>query len=77
MQIGAKGDEDLHLVTYDIGNGKYTDRGAVYYPDGGRPTWVNSIAVGRDGAAYTLARITEAGKTRTDLVKIPGPPMAR
>jgi len=66
----AKGLEDLHLVTYDILTGKYRDRGAVYYADGQRPLYVNSIAVGRDGTVYTLARVTENGRTRTDLVSI-------
>ncbi len=67
----AKGMEDLHLITYDIPTGKYLDHGAVYYPDGQRPYYVNSIAIGDDGTVYTLARITENGKTRTDLISIP------
>ncbi len=69
----AKGLEDLHLVTYDIPTGKYLDHGAVFYPDGQRPLYVNSIAIGKDGTVYTLARITEGGKTRTDLISFPGP----
>jgi len=67
----AKGLEDLHLVTYDIPTAKYTDHGAVFYKDGQRPLYVNSIAVGKDGTVYTLARITEHGHTRTDLIAIP------
>lgn len=67
----AKGLEDLHLVTYDIKTNQYTDNGAIFYPDGQRPLYVNSIAVGKDGTVYTLARITENGFTRTDLVRIP------
>ncbi|HWK07958.1 MAG TPA: hypothetical protein VNS58_30225 [Puia sp.] len=66
----AKGLEDLHLVTYDIPAGKYRDRGAIFYADGQRPLYVNSIAVGQDGTVYTLARITENGKSRTDLVSV-------
>ena len=66
----AKGLEDLHLVTYDIPTGKIKDHGAVFYKNGDRPLYVNSIAVAKDGTVYTLARITENGKTRTDLVKI-------
>jgi hypothetical protein len=66
----AKGLEDLHLVTYDIPTGKYRDHGAIFYADGQRPLYVNSIAVGKDGTVYTLARVTEKGKTRTDLVSI-------
>jgi hypothetical protein len=69
----AKGLEDLHLITYDIPAGRYLDHGAVFYPDGQRPLYVNSIAIGDDGTVYTLARITENGKTRTDLISFPGP----
>jgi hypothetical protein len=69
----AKGLEDLHLVTYDVPTGRYLDHGAVFYPDGQRPLYVNSIAIGDDGTVYTLARITENGKTRTDLISFPGP----
>jgi sugar phosphate isomerase/epimerase len=73
----AKGLEDLHLVTYDIPTARYADHGAILYKDGQRPLYVNSIAVGKDGAVYTLARITERGHTRTDLIRIPAPPTAR
>lgn len=69
----AKGLEDLHLITYDITTGRYLDHGTVFYPDGQRPLYVNSIATGNDGTVYTLARITENGKTRTDLISFPGP----
>jgi len=69
----AKGIEDLHLVTYDIPTRKYFDHGAIFYDNGDRPTYVNSIAVGKDGTVYTLARITENGQTRADLISIPGP----
>jgi hypothetical protein len=66
----AKGLEDLHLITYDIVDGRTTDHGAVFYEDGQRPLYVNAIALGLD---YTLPRITELGKTRSDLVAFPGP----
>jgi len=69
----AKGLEDLHLITYDIPTGRYEDHGAVFFPDGQRPLYVNSIAVGNDGTVYTLGRITENGRTRTDLISFPGP----
>lgn len=69
----ARGLENLHLVTFHIPEGKYTDHGPVFYPDGSRPTYVNSIAVGRDGNVYTLARFEHEGKTIQDLVKIPDP----
>jgi hypothetical protein len=66
----AKGLENLHLVTYDIPKREYRDRGAVFYPDGQRPLYVNSLAIGRDGTAYFLARITARGHTRSDLVSV-------
>lgn len=69
----AKGMENLHLVTYDIPTSKYEDHGPIFYPDGQRPLYVNSIAVGLDGDVYALARITEKGKTRSDLIRIPNP----
>jgi hypothetical protein len=69
----AKGLEDLHLVTYDIETREYTDNGAVFYENGQRPLYVNAITVGKNGMVYTLPRITENGKTRSDLVAFPGP----
>lgn len=69
----SKGTENLHLITYNIPTGKYTDHGSVFYANGQRPAYVNSIAVGKDGTVYTLARITENARTRTDLISIPGP----
>jgi hypothetical protein len=69
----SKGIENLHLITYDIPSGKYADHGPIFYADGQRPAYVNSIAVGKDGTVYTLARITQSGRTRTDLISIPGP----
>ncbi len=67
----AKGLEDLHLVTYDIPTSRYIDHGAIFFADGQRPLYVNSIAVGKDGTVYTLGRITVDGHTRTDLIAIP------
>lgn len=66
----AKGLENLHVVTYNIKEGLYKDHGPVFYEDGGRPTYVNSIAVGNDGNIYTLARFLHNGKEIEDLVKI-------
>jgi hypothetical protein len=68
----AKGQENLHLVTYDLRKGEYTDHGAIFLENGDRPTYVNSIAVGKDGTVYTLCRVTERGARRTDLVSIGG-----
>jgi len=67
----SKGIEDLHLVTYDIPTAKLVDHGAIFFADGQRPAYVNSIAVGNDGTVYALSRITRNGKTRTDLMSVP------
>lgn len=69
----AKGLENLHLITYHISTRRYQDHGPVFYADGSRPTYVNSIAVAGDGHVYTLARFEYDGKTIQDLVKIPDP----
>ena len=66
----AKGLEDLHLVTYDIEAGVSKDRGAIYYPNGQRPLYVNSLCIGLDGTAYFMARITEKGQTHSDLISV-------
>lgn len=69
----AKGLEDLHLITYDITTGQYLDHGAIFYPDGERPLYVNSIAVGKDGTVYSMGRIKRDGKVVTDLFSVPNP----
>jgi hypothetical protein len=69
----AKGLENLHLVTYHLPSRQYTDHGPIFYEDGNRPTYVNSIAVGPQGQVYTLARFEHAGRIIQDLVKIAGP----
>lgn len=67
----SKGRENVHLITYDIPTARYADHGPIFLANGDRPAYVNSIAVGEDGAVYTLSRITEGGHTRTDLISIP------
>jgi hypothetical protein len=69
----SKGEEDLHLITYDIPSGKYTDQGAIFFANGERPAYVNSIAVGKDGTVYALSRVNENGQSRTDIISVPGP----
>jgi len=69
----SKGAENLHLITYHIPTSKYVDNGPIFFQDGQRPSYVNSIAVGRDGTVYALSRITQNGRTRTDLISIPRP----
>ncbi|MCF3108738.1 hypothetical protein LL912_08105 [Niabella sp. CC-SYL272] len=65
----ARGPENLHLVTYHIPSEAYRDHGPVFYADGGRPAYVNAIAVSADGYIYTIARVTRAGKTVSDLIR--------
>jgi len=69
----AKGLEDLHLVTYHIPTGRCKDQGAIYYPNGERPLYVNSIAVGKDGSVYSLARVPDKSRVRADLFCVKGP----
>jgi hypothetical protein len=66
----AKGLENLHLITYDIATNTYQDHGAIFYKNGDRPLYVNSIAVDTLGNVYTLARINREGRMVTDLIKI-------
>lgn len=66
----AKGLENLHQVTYHIPSGAYTDHGPIFYENGHRPLYVNSIAVAQNGTIYTLARIDRNGGTVTDLIRI-------
>lgn len=69
----ARGLENLHLITYNLSRQHYQDHGPIFYTDSTRPTYVNSIAVGADGAVYTLARFEHNGREIQDLVKIPNP----
>jgi len=69
----SKGIEDLHLITYIIPENKYTDNGAIFYSSGERPSYVNSIAVDKNGVVYTQARIPENGHERIELISVSGP----
>lgn len=69
----AKGVENLHLVSWHIPSAKYSDHGPVLLENGQRPEYVNSIAIAKDGTVCALSRVTENGRTRTDLISFPGP----
>jgi hypothetical protein len=69
----SKGVENLHLITYDIPRRKYRDHGPIFFENGDRPAYVNSIAVGKDGTVYTLSRVKRNGRTLTDLISVRGP----
>ena len=74
IEMGAaRGLENLHLVTYNIPDHHYIDHGPVFFEDGTPPTYVNSIAIGKNGNVYTLGRFEHDGKIVEDLVKIPDP----
>lgn len=66
----ARGIENLHLITYHLPTRRYRDHGAIFYADGTRPTYVNSIAVSDAGEVYMLARYEYNGRVIQDLVKI-------
>ena len=72
-EIEMKGFENLHLVTYNIPEHKYTDNGPVFLLNGDIPSFVNSIAVDKNDVVYTLARISGKDSERFDLISIPGP----
>jgi hypothetical protein len=69
----SKGREDLHLITFHIPTRTYKDHGAIFFSNGQRPNYVNSIALGKDGTVYFLSRISEDPKAKTDLVQLKGP----
>ena len=71
----SKGLEDLHLVTWHIPTGRYIDHGPIFFASGQRPNYVNSIAVGKDGAVYALSRVSEDPHAITDLIRIPPVPV--
>ena len=64
----SKGEENLHLVTYNLRQRRYTDHGAITLDNGERPSYVNSIAVDGDGAIYFLTRV--APGAHTDLARL-------
>lgn len=70
----ARGLENLHLVTFHLPTAKYTDHGAIFYEDGSRPTYVNSIAVTPD-RVYFLARMEVDGREIQDLAWVDIPAM--
>lgn len=67
---GVNAPENLHLITYNIPNREYTDHGPIFYEDGARPTYSNSIAIGPAGDVYTLANHERNGEEIQDLVRI-------
>lgn len=69
----AHGLENLHLITFHLPSGTYTDHGYIVFDDGTVPTQVNSIAIGKDRRIYALARFGQEGQTCMDLISLPMP----
>ncbi|MBS1827918.1 MAG: hypothetical protein JST93_21595 [Acidobacteria bacterium] len=70
---GTPAGEEVRFVTFHIPTGRYTDHGALAFDDGRRPTWAQAIAVGPDKRIYTVSKIIENGKLKTDLLSFPDP----
>lgn len=70
---GTPKGEEIRFITYDIKTSKYTDWGALALSDGRRPTWAQAIAVGPDKRIYTVSKIEEHGKQKTDLLSFADP----
>ena len=66
----SKGRENLHLITWHIPTRRYTDHGPIFFANGQRPNYVNSIAAGKDGSVYALSRVSEDDHAKTDLIRI-------
>jgi hypothetical protein len=66
----AKGEENLHLITWHVPSSKYTDHGPIVLDNGNRPSYVNSIAVAQDSTVFTLARVFGPASGRTDLISV-------
>jgi DNA-binding beta-propeller fold protein YncE len=70
---GTPAGEEVRFVTYHIPTRRYTDHGALALDDGRRPTWAQAIAAGPDGRIYTVSKIRENGKQKTDLLSFADP----
>jgi hypothetical protein len=73
QRVGAQGEENVHLVTFDIRTNTYCDHGPIFCEGGQRPAYVQSIGIGHDGYVYALATVMDGGDERTDLMRIPAP----
>lgn len=70
---GARGPEELHLVTWKIESGVRTDHGPIRLESGERPSYVNSLAISPDGWIYTLSRLERNGRVIQDLIRFRNP----
>ncbi len=49
--------DELHLVTYDLETGTYTDHGAILLQDGRKPKDAQGLEIGRDGNLYIVGTV--------------------
>ena len=66
--------EHLHLITYTLQSETRRDHGPVFFRGAGGqyPTYVNSLAVGKDGYIYSIGRTDhESGRADMFRVKVP------
>jgi hypothetical protein len=68
----AKGEENLHLILYNLRHGTYEDRGPLFFEDGLRPSYVNSIAITAEERVYSISRVRPEGSAHSDLMVIEG-----
>lgn len=59
----TKKEDELHLVTYDISQRRYTDDGAIVLDDGRKPRYCQGFEVGTDGNLYIVGWIPVTDKT--------------
>ena len=60
----ALGDENCHVVSYDLYARRLVDHGAIVFDGGGHPTFVNSLAMAPDGTLFSCGR-PDPGVERT------------
>ena len=53
----TKKEDELHLITYDIPQRRYTDHGSIVLDDGRIPRYCQGLEVGTDGNLYIIAWI--------------------
>lgn len=70
---GARGPEELHLVTWDIESAERTDHGPIRLESGERPSHVNSLAISSDGWIYSMSRLERNGRVVQDLIRFRDP----
>ena len=57
-------------MTYDIPTASTPTTARSSSPTAQRPLYVNSIAIGNDGAVYALSRYNRNGHKTTDLMSV-------